>query len=82
MRHTPGLRVMDLNKLVIPHKPDTVILTLGREKRLMVNPSLETYLKCSGIEDVYIVETSESILLYNKFVKEGKRVVALIHTTC
>lgn len=82
MHHNPGIRMKDLDILIIPCKPDVVILSRGRNLVLQVSPMLETYLKAKGVKHVYILETSHAIIKYNELVKKGVRVAALIHTTC
>lgn len=82
MHHNPGIRTQDLDTLIIPCKPDAVVLSRGRDLVLQVNPNLESYLVGKGVKRVYILETSRAITKYNELVQSGVRVAALIHTTC
>jgi hypothetical protein len=81
MHHNPGIRIMDLDKLVIPHNPEVVILTLGRLNALHVDPNLKSYLLFKGVARVEILESQTACKLYNEIYNK-QRVVALIHTTC
>jgi hypothetical protein len=82
MHHNPGIRTKDLDKLIIPCKPEAVVLSRGRDLVLQVNPIFESYLEGKGVKQVYILETSRAITKYNELIQNGVRVAALIHTTC
>jgi hypothetical protein len=82
MHHNPGIRTEDLDSLILPYKPDAVILSRGRHCVLQINNILETYLITKGVKNIYILETSKAISKCNKLIQNGVRVSALIHTTC
>ena len=83
MRHDPGLRVEDVNTLILPYQPELVILSTGREGKLKVDPRYEDALKTqAGVKFVFIGGTEECINMLKKLDGSSIRVVALIHTTC
>ncbi|KER31186.1 hypothetical protein T265_02511 [Opisthorchis viverrini] len=80
--HMGGIQPTDVDEL-IAYNPDTVVLTRGVLYVLQVPESTQAYVreKLPGVE--LIVENSRSALTtYNAKVEQGKRVAALIHTTC
>lgn len=48
---------------------------------LQVKPETIDYLKSIG-KEYHMGETKEMVALYNKLVKEGKRVGGVFHSTC
>ena len=82
MHHDPGIRIKDIDSLILPSNPDIVILSRGRQLVLRVPPHIERYLLSNGVKEVYILETSQAISKYNEFIQKGKRVAALIHSNC
>lgn len=95
MSHHPGVRIADidyhiLEKLSVP--PEVVILSQGRGYGgkcensgpgiLEIMPDVEQYLKSKGVKEVYILKTAPAIKKYKELQNSGKRVAALIHTTC
>ena len=79
-RHRPGIQPADLDEL-LAHDPDVVVLSRGRELRLRVMPETLRLLKDRGIEVVHD-ETGASIERYNELAGAGRRVAALLHSTC
>ncbi|KAA3678058.1 uncharacterized protein DEA37_0005689 [Paragonimus westermani] len=80
--HRPGVQPTDVDEL-ISHEPDTIILSRGVLYVLQVPQSTQDYIRRSlpGVE--LIVENSKSAhQTYNAKAKQGKKVAALIHTTC
>lgn len=61
--------------------PDVVVIGTGQEGRLDVGEELFKKSKDKNIE-VLVAITPEAIKIYNEKVREGRRVNALIHTTC
>jgi hypothetical protein len=79
-RHEPGIQPSDLDEL-LTHEPEVVVLSRGRELRLQAMPETMGLLQDQGIEVVHD-ETSRAIDAYNRFAAEGRRVAALLHSTC
>ncbi|MFL6241783.1 MAG: MTH938/NDUFAF3 family protein [Acidimicrobiia bacterium] len=79
-RHQPGIQPADLMELV-KHAPDIVVLSRGRQRRLETSPAALALLEA---RDVAVVrdETGAAIEEYNRLATEGRRVAALLHTTC
>jgi hypothetical protein len=78
--HRPGIQPADLAEL-LDHSPDVVVLSRGRELRLETSPPAAALLDARGIEALQ-VETGAAIETYNRCVAEGRRVAALLHSTC
>ncbi len=78
--HQPGVQPADLAEL-LEHEPDVIILSRGRQGRLGVSPETLSLLAERGIEIVG-EETAAAIEHYNRLAAAGRRVAALIHTTC
>ena len=79
-QHQPGIQPADLMELV-EHGPDIVVLSRGRQRRLETSPAALALLEA---RDVAVVrdETGAAIEEYNRLATEGRRVAALLHTTC
>jgi hypothetical protein len=79
-RHQPGIQPVDVEEL-LAHRPEIVVLSRGRELRL--HTCAETFaLLADHCVDVVHDETSAAITMYNHLVAEGRRVAAVIHSTC
>lgn len=61
--------------------PELIIIGTGIDGMLEVNQEFISQVKSQGIE-IFTAYTPEAINIYNQKVSEGKRVNALIHTTC
>lgn len=95
MSHNPGIRMKDIEHYILSRKdilkPDVIILSQGRGhggKRdnngpgiLKVEEDVPAKLKEKGFE-VHILKTLPAIEKYNELIRQGKKVAALIHTTC
>jgi hypothetical protein len=79
-RHEPGIQPADLDDLLV-HAPEIVILSRGREERLQACAETFTALEERGV-DVEWHETSRAIEIYNTLAVQGRRVAALLHSTC
>jgi hypothetical protein len=79
-RHNPGIQPADVEEL-LKGDPETVVLSRGRELRLR---TCEETLQLLKGNDIIVVqeETSVAIAEYNRLAQSGRRVAALIHTTC
>jgi hypothetical protein len=79
-RHEPGIGPADLEEL-LTFDPDVVVLSRGRELRLRTQMETVAVLERRDIELVH-AETSEAIARYNTLAESGRRVAALLHSTC
>jgi hypothetical protein len=79
MRHDPGIQPVDVEEL-LRHGATTVVLSLGMQTQLNVDPSTLEFLKAKGIE-VHVAETASAVVLYNKLAEECP-VGGLFHSTC
>ena len=79
-QHQPGVQPSDVAEL-LEHDPDVVVLSRGRQGRLGVGAETLSLLAARGIE-VVDDESGSAIERYNRLAAEGRRVAALIHTTC
>ena len=78
--HHPGIQPADLAEL-LDHGADIVVLSRGRELRLETAPETLSLLAERDVE-VVRVETGAAIGEYNRLATEGRRVGALLHSTC
>lgn len=78
--HRPGIQVADLAEL-LDHAPDVVVLSRGRELRLEATAGALALLDSRGVEACHL-ETGAAIEAYNRLAGAGRRVAALLHTTC
>jgi hypothetical protein len=70
----------EIEKL-LSNNPEIILIATGQDGAMEVGDEILNKFKDMGIE-VVIVETPEAIKIYNEQVKLGKKVNALIHTTC
>jgi hypothetical protein len=78
--HRPGILPADVLEL-LDHDPDVLILGCGREGRLGVSPDTVALLEDRGVE-VVREKTDAALATYERLATEGRRVAALLHTTC
>lgn len=78
--HHPGIQPSDLVEL-LDHDPDVVVLSRGRQLRLETSPEALALLASRPVE-VLRDETGVAIGRYNRLAADGRRVAALIHSTC
>ena len=78
--HRPGIQLSDVEEL-LEHEPEVVILSRGRQLRLETSPETMRLLQARHLE-VLQDETGPAIAEYNRLASEGRRVAALLHTTC
>ena len=62
-------------------KPDVIIVGNGQSGVLEVTEEVREKIETSGVE-LRILLTSQAISEFNKLYSSGKKVNALIHTTC
>jgi hypothetical protein len=79
-RHEPGIQPADVVEL-FESDAEVVVLSKGRELRLHTCQETFELLDVNGITVVQD-ETAVAIEEYNRLARSGRRVAALIHTTC
>ncbi len=79
-RHRPGIQPADVYDLIAA-EPEVVLLTRGMQLVLQVMPETVELLRSGGIA-VEVLQTEEAVATYSRMVAEGRRVGALIHSTC
>ena len=70
----------EVNEL-LRDNPEIILIGTGQNGMLAVDTKVIETISKKGIE-LIIEKTPEVIITYNKKIQEGKRVNALIHTTC
>lgn len=81
VRHDPGVSSEALQELLAIPEITDIILTRGMEGVLMVpEKTIEEALKAG--KNVHVAFTRDAVELYNKLIKEGKKVGGLFHSTC
>jgi hypothetical protein len=78
--HRPGIQPADVAEL-LDHNPEVVVLSRGRQRRLETAPDTLALLASSQVE-VVRDETGAALRQYNRLAAAGRRVAALIHSTC
>ncbi len=78
--HQPGIQPADVAEL-LDHRPEVVILSRGRQRRLETAPETLALLRSAAVE-VIQAETGEAIGRYNRLAAGGRAVAALLHSTC
>ena len=78
--HRPGIQPADVAEL-LDHGADVVVLSRGRELRLETTPEALALLASHQVE-VVRGETGDAIGEYNRLAAAGRRVAALLHSTC
>lgn len=71
---------LELKKL-LERKPEVILIGSGWDGLVEVNQKLKIESQKLGIKTI-VLKTPEAIEEYNKLVEQGKRINALIHTTC
>jgi hypothetical protein len=79
-RHQPGIQPADVAEL-LERAPEVVVLSRGRQCRLEVCAETTELLNAAKVAVVH-EETGAAIEEYNRLTAEGRRVAALLHTTC
>jgi len=77
--HNPGIQIEALAAFI--HDVDEVVLTRGMQNKLQVPQETITYVENMG-KKCHVGETMEMVDLYNRLVREGKKVGGLFHSTC
>lgn len=79
-RHVPGIQMADVEEL-LDRGCDVLILSRGQQLVLQTAPEVLETLRAAGVE-VLQLESREAVEQYNAMVAAGRRVGALIHSTC
>jgi hypothetical protein len=79
-RHRPGIQPADVAEL-IEHGADTIVLSRGVLRMLGVCPETLRQLEAQGVAAL-VLPTPEAVETYNRLVRDGTAVGALIHSTC
>ncbi|MEW6472166.1 MAG: Mth938-like domain-containing protein [Actinomycetota bacterium] len=79
-RHRPGIQPADLAEL-LDHDPDVVVFSRGRQLRLETTSEALALAAGRNVE-VIRAETGAAIGEYNRLAAAGRRVAALLHSTC
>ena len=77
--HRPGIQIADLKDSI--DQVDIMILSKGMHGVLETAPETLTYLEEKG-KKVHQLLSPAAVKLYNDLVSQGKKVGALIHSTC
>ena len=78
--HRPGIQPADVAEL-LDHGPEVIVLSRGRQLRLQTCRETLALLEARGVE-VVRDETGAAIETYNRLAADGRRVAALLHSTC
>ena len=78
-RHLPGIQPADVDELLL-NGATTVVLSLGMDQQLQVDPSTLKMFKERSIT-VHVAETREAVDLYNDLA-DTAQVGGLFHSTC
>lgn len=68
-------------ELLLSENPEIIIFSSGQGGAMRISEEVKEKLASSGPE-IKILLTPQAVLEFNKLSLEGKRVNALIHTTC
>ncbi|MEU5152952.1 MTH938/NDUFAF3 family protein [Glycomyces sp. NPDC021274] len=77
--HDPGIQPSDVQYL-IDHGAETIVLSLGMERRLQIDPATIALLERLSVP-YQAAETLEAVELYNQALANGS-VGGLFHSTC
>lgn len=75
-----GLCLADLEE-VLKRDIDILVVGTGAYGRMRVPEELLKELKDRGIE-TYVTETDKAVLIFNRFIEEGKKIAGAFHLTC
>ena len=68
-------------ELLVSDNPEVIVIGDGWSSCLKVSEEAKRKFKEAGV-DLRILDTQKAVEEYNRLVEEGKRINALIHTTC
>ena len=79
-RHNPGIQMSDIEEL-LEHGAEVIVLSKGMDERLRVSENIVDEIKKRGVQ-VYVAETREAVRIYGGELKRGRKLGALVHSTC
>lgn len=68
-------------KTLFESKPEIIVIGSGWQGVLKVSPEFQAKCEKMGVK-LQILTTPKAVAEYNRLIAEGKKVNALIHTTC
>lgn len=68
-------------EILLEDNPEVILIANGFQGALEVEPKVMEKFKKSGAE-ILVLHSPLAIHKYNELIKQGKKVNALIHTTC
>ncbi len=77
--HVPGIQIADIKEFI--NDVDEVILTRGMDLVLQVPQETIKFVTDKG-KKCHVGQTEEMVQLYNKLVRQGKKVGGVFHSTC
>ena len=74
--------LIDLSLLekIMKKKPETVVIGIGLEGTVKIDPKVRERLKKEKI-GLFIDKTENAVEIFNAFVSQGKKVVGIMHVT-
>jgi hypothetical protein len=79
-RHQPGIQPADIED-ILAGDIEVIILSRGMNLRLHTLPKTEKLLQSRGIE-YHIEQTSQAVEMFNKLMRQGRKVGGIFHSTC
>jgi hypothetical protein len=79
-RHQPGIQPEDIED-ILSHDIEVMILSRGMNSRLRILPETEKLLYSRGIE-YHTEQTTRAIEMFNKLMRQGRKVGGIFHSTC
>lgn len=75
--------VFDMSEFVriMERKPDTIVIGIGQTGILKLLPEVKQVAEDKKVK-IFVEQSPKAIEIFNGFVCSGKKVVAVIHTTC
>lgn len=66
---------------LLSENPEIIIIGTGQDGVLVVDEEIINLIKKKGVK-LIMEKTPQAIVVYNNYCLDGKRINALIHTTC
>jgi hypothetical protein len=79
-RHRPGIQPADIQD-IIDQGVEVMILSRGMQLMLHTCPETEQLLRSRGTE-YHVEETGRAVELFNDFMRQGRKVGGVFHSTC
>jgi hypothetical protein len=79
-RHQPGIQPEDIED-ILGRDIEVMILSRGMNLRLQTLPKTEKLLQSRRVE-YHIEQTPQAIEMFNKLMRQGKKVGGIFHSTC